>query len=325
MKRTGQAAWADLWLDALAAVWGTRLKRGAAVARAGAVGGLRVRPGGATAGVRDPAGGAYAPQLAVRPLRQDEWAVAATALLADPALAEALDAGLLPPQAASVLIAAGVSLLPSAADLAADCTCGERLPCRHVAALVYALAAALESDPWLLPLLRGRDRAGFVQALAAARAALVPVGLTPQPPLLKGEGEYTASSSSPPPLGEGSAARSSKHPSSSPPPSGEGLGEGAAARSSKHLSSSPPPSEEGLGEGAVANPHFWELGPGWASLAIPSAAPPQPAPALRQLGPPPFWTPPAAFLPHLEPVYAAVTAAVLRFLAGEDGDGSPAD
>ncbi|HUS14912.1 MAG TPA: hypothetical protein VM536_07810, partial [Chloroflexia bacterium] len=48
------------------------------------------------------------------------------------------------------------------------------------------------------------------------------------------------------------------------------------------------------------------------------AAPGHPAPILRQLGPPPFWTPPAAFAGHLEPVYAAVTAALLRLAHGEE-------
>ncbi|MDQ2808647.1 MAG: SWIM zinc finger family protein, partial [Chloroflexota bacterium] len=265
----------------------------------------------ATAGVRDPAGGAYTPQLAVRPLRQDEWVAAATALLGDPVLAAALDAGLLPPGAAPVLTVAGVALLPIAADLAADCACGERVPCRHVAALVYAVAAALESDPWLLPLLRGRDRAGFTQALAVARA-----DLTPQPPSLRRKGEsgfllssteelWEQSSSAPPPLGEGRGERSS----SAPPLKGEGRGE--------QSSSAPPFVGEGLGERSVATPQFWHPGSALATLSIPITAPPQPAPALRQLGPPPFWTPPTAFLPHLEPVYAAVTAAVLRLLADE--------
>jgi len=64
---------------------------------------------------------------------------------------------------------------------------------------------------------------------------------------------------------------------------------------------------------------FWEAGAGPADFYVEIAAPPQPAPLLRQLGPPPFWTPPAAFAAQLEPAYAAVTAAVLRLVHG-DGD-----
>ncbi len=278
MKRNKEPTWADLWLDALTAAWGTSLRRGAALERAGAVGGLRVRPGRIEAAVRDPAGGTFTSRLAVRPLRQDEWPALLTALLADPAVAAALDAGLLPPVIGPVSAAAGVLLLPPADDLAADCACGERMPCRHVAALVYAAAAAVAADPWLLPLLRGRDRAGFAQALAQARAALIP---QPSSQL------RAAGQDSPPFAGSGGEERRS----------------------------SPPPA-------ALQPPPFWELGPGLASLAIPIAAPPQPAPALRQLGPPPFWTPPTAFLPHLEPLYAAVTAAVLGIAAGAAG---PAD
>jgi len=61
--------------------------------------------------------------------------------------------------------------------------------------------------------------------------------LTPQPPLLKGEGEYHASQRiSPPPSGEGSGVGAAAHrvtsSSSSPLPSGEGSGVGAAQSTS---------------------------------------------------------------------------------------------
>ena len=67
----------------------------------------------------------------------------------------------------------------------------------------------------------------------------------------------------------------------------------------------------------------WEAGAGLAEFSVEIAAPPQPAPLLRQLGPPPFWTPPAAFAAQLEPAYAAVTAAVLRLVYGDDGADAP--
>ncbi|HMA33834.1 MAG TPA: hypothetical protein VKY74_05075, partial [Chloroflexia bacterium] len=202
---------------------------------------------------------------------------AAETLLTTPALASALAAGDWPPAVLPALTAAGLALLPGADDLAADCACGARPPCRHVAALCYLFAEALESDPWLLPLLRGRDRAALAQTLAAARARLVPEESTPPPP------------EEPAPL---PAARQGPVPPDSPPRAGP--------------------------EGEQAAPTFWDVGGALEGFYAEIAAPAQAAPLLRQLGPPPFWTPAAAFLGHLEPVYQAVTAAVLRLALGEE-------
>ncbi|HEX6606083.1 MAG TPA: hypothetical protein VF276_04135, partial [Chloroflexia bacterium] len=127
----------------------------------------------------------------------------------------------------------------------------------------------LERDPWLLALLRGRSRAALMDALAEARARLVPdepASPVPEPELL------------PPP-----------EPVLPPPPPA-------------------PPA------------NFWEAGAGLADFYVEIAAPPQPAPLLQQLGPPSFWTPPAAFAAQLEPAYAAVTAAVLRLVYGDDAE-----
>lgn len=245
-------SWSDLWLAALGAAWGARLKRGAALAREGLAVDLQVRAGGAEAQVREPGGPAYRPQLAVRPLAAREWAAGAAALLWAPEVAAALDAGELPPAVAPVLAGVEAPLLPAVADLAVDCPCPERAPCRHVAALVYLLAEALAVDPWLLLLLRGRARPAFYDLLATTRAALVP----------------------------------DLPPEAGPPGPG----------------------------------NFWELAAPLDDFHCALVAPTPPAPLLRQLGPPPFWAPPAAFAAILEPLYAAVSAAVLRLVQGEADD-----
>jgi uncharacterized Zn finger protein len=282
--------WAALWLDSLGAAWGTRLKRGAALERAGAVADLHVRSAGATATVADPTGPSRRVRLAVRPLTGAEWARAATVLVSDPALAAALDAGDLPAEAAPALAAAGVALLPVPADLAVDCLCGDRVPCRHVAALAYALAATVAADPWQLALLRGRARAALLADLAAARAALVP------------EAQSSVAS-----------RQSSVETAADSPTQRSEL---------RNVPAAPLRDENSNPQSAIRNPQScWGLGPTLAEGAVPIAAPPQAAPALRQLGPPPFWTPPAAFAAHLEPVYESVTAAILALLTEDD----PAD
>ena len=272
MPKPAKASWGVLWLDALAAGWGARLKRGAAYTRERQIDGLQVQPGQVAARVGG--GPALQPRLAVRPLSAREWTTAAEALLGAPDLAAALDAGELPPAAAGMLAEVGVALLPGAGEVDSDCACAERQPCRHVAALCYLLAEHLERDPWLLPLLRGRSRAALMTALAEARARRVP----DEPPAPVPEPELPA------PL----------TPAPEPPPAPP----------------APPTS-------------FWEAGSGLADFYVEIAAPPQPAPLLRQLGPPPFWTPPAAFAAQLEPAYAAVTAAVLRLVYSDDAEETP--
>ena len=290
--RTGaETTWSARWLDALAAAgWGARLKRGAAFTREGLAGGLRVRAGQTEAAVQDPAHGDYRPRLAVRPLGAGEWDAIFAALLADPAAWAALDAGAFPAGIEDTLAGAGLSLLPGPDDLAADCACGERAPCRHVAALCYLLAEALDADPWRLPALRGRDRAALLVALAAARAALVPEAAdTPESAARAPAAEAAAA----PLAHDGATAAAEAEPGPVAPDA--------------TLAAAPP----------APPPDFWTPGPGLAAVHADLRAPPQPAPLLRQLGPPPFWTPAAAFAQHLDPVYQAVTDAVLRLALGE--------
>jgi uncharacterized Zn finger protein len=53
------------------------------------------------------------------------------------------------------------------------CTCREwAVPCKHVAAVHYALAAELDRDPFLLFRLRGRTREELTAALRARRVGL---------------------------------------------------------------------------------------------------------------------------------------------------------
>jgi hypothetical protein len=92
-----------------------------------------------------------------------------------------------------------------------------------------------------------------------------------------------------------------------PLPGGERLGEGGTPP--QHL-----PAEPGS---AARRPQAAAEASKEPGAAIHIAAPATPAPLLRQLGPPPFWTPPGAFAGHLEPVYRNVTARILRLALGD--------
>jgi uncharacterized Zn finger protein len=84
--------------------------------------------------------------------------------------AELLD-GRMPEDVDEVLAGCGVSLFPTARELATRCSCPDVAnPCKHVAAVHYVLAQTFDADPFLLPALRGRDRDALLAGLRAVRA-----------------------------------------------------------------------------------------------------------------------------------------------------------
>ncbi len=75
-------------------------------------------------------------------------------------LAALLD-GEMPAQLVDAARQAGVPLLPQPTELDPDCSCPDwGYPCKHAAALCYAIAATIDTDPFVLFALRGRSREG---------------------------------------------------------------------------------------------------------------------------------------------------------------------
>lgn len=67
---------------------------------------------------------------------------------------------------------AGTGLLPAANDLDPSCSCPDHgWPCKHVAALCYQMARLLDTDPFVLLLLRGRGERELVEELGRRSAA----------------------------------------------------------------------------------------------------------------------------------------------------------
>jgi hypothetical protein len=77
----------------------------------------------------------------------------------------------MPEDIEEVLSAEGIHLFPRwRTDLTSRCTCPDNAnPCKHVAAVHYVLARALDDDPFLLFALRGRPREALLGMLAAGR------------------------------------------------------------------------------------------------------------------------------------------------------------
>ena len=147
---------------------------GRRAARAGHVRSLTVSSSLAAASVRGPdEPAAHRARIAVRAFGAAEWSRVETALVAQARFAADLLAGRMPAGIDAVFAGAGLNLLPLSLDeIAMDCTCGHRpMPCVHVAAACYALAASFDTDPFGAFAWRGRSREELLQRLSRLRSA----------------------------------------------------------------------------------------------------------------------------------------------------------
>ena len=167
----GRTWWGRAWVDALeqrARLDPNRLPRGRDYARSGAVGELILAPGEARARVQGRKTEPYEVRIRVRRFTDAEWDRVLTAISARLGHAAALLDGELPPQIAEDAAGAGLDLLPGGGEIGPRCSCPDDAdPCKHSAAACYLVTDALDADPFVLLLLRGRTRD---QVLAGVRA-----------------------------------------------------------------------------------------------------------------------------------------------------------
>jgi hypothetical protein len=167
----GRTWWGAAWVEALeqrARLDPNRLPRGRDYARSGAVGELALAPGEARAQVQGRKTQPYEVRIRVRRFTDEEWDRVLTAISDRLGHAAALLDGELPPQIAEDAASAGLDLLPGGGEVGPRCSCPDEAdPCKHSAAACYLVADALDADPFVLLLLRGRTRD---QVLAGVRA-----------------------------------------------------------------------------------------------------------------------------------------------------------
>lgn len=174
VTRFGLTWWGQRWiaaLEALGAVYANRLPRGRTYARKGSVSDLEVAAGEVTARVQGTRARPYRVRLRLPVFDEPTWQAVTAALAGRVRLSADLLDGRMPEDIDDVLAECGVSLFPTARELATSCSCPDSAnPCKHVAAVHYVLAQAFDADPFLLPTLRGRDRDTLLAALRANRA-----------------------------------------------------------------------------------------------------------------------------------------------------------
>ncbi|EFH28423.1 MULTISPECIES: hypothetical protein [Streptomyces] len=168
-----QTWWGRAWLRALedAALDTGQVKTGRALARAGAVGAVSVRPGRITAVVQNRDRTTHRADVLLAELPAEQWD-----RFLDMALERAGDVAALldremPPHLVEDAAAAGIELLPGLGDLEPECDCGAWDHCGHTAALCYQVARLLDQDPFVLLLMRGRGEHALLEDIQARGAA----------------------------------------------------------------------------------------------------------------------------------------------------------
>lgn len=171
--------WAQRWSSSLDVIQvGRRLGHGRTYARQGRVIELTFEKGSATAMVQGSRDAPYLVRMHFSMLSTADWKRVLRALGEDTDLGGGLFRGEFPQGVEGAFTSLDLSLFPSGqGDLKAACSCPDQAnPCKHVAAVFYALGEEVDRDPFLLFRLRGLDRTELMDALArtpAARAALV--------------------------------------------------------------------------------------------------------------------------------------------------------
>lgn len=168
--------WADQWTRSFEILYGggasrARLQKGRSYSRRGQVTDLEVGPNGVIARVQGSRPKPYQVRVELNRLRRETWGRILHQLAGKAAfLAQLLD-GTLPPEIEDVFFDAGARLFPHGdGDIRSRCTCPDPVvPCKHVSAVHYALAEALQRDPFLLFALRGKSRDQFLQDLRDMR------------------------------------------------------------------------------------------------------------------------------------------------------------
>ncbi|MGI9155723.1 MAG: hypothetical protein ACR2FG_03675 [Marmoricola sp.] len=146
------------------------LLAGRSLARSGRLGAVMVLASMASVVVEVPGQDRVMAQLKVEPL--SEWEIFVDEAARETGFVAALEVGQLPTELVEHADQAGAELLPPPDALETACECRAwTQPCQHALALLYQLAWQIDSDPYVLMLLRGRTREWFVEEVAARQDA----------------------------------------------------------------------------------------------------------------------------------------------------------
>jgi uncharacterized Zn finger protein len=166
--------WGRAWISAMeeASLDVGRLSRGRTYARKGVVGPIVVRPGRFSAPVQGSREEPYRVEVLIDELSDVEWTRFLDTVAAQAGHVAALLEREMPHDLVEAAMDAGVRLLPALGDLDPSCSCpDDGHPCKHAAALCYQASRLLDSDPFVLLLMRGRGERELVAELQRRNVA----------------------------------------------------------------------------------------------------------------------------------------------------------
>lgn len=146
---------------------GARMQRGRRYARTGQVVEVEVSAGVVAAQVQGSRPRPYLVTVALDVPSNQQWTSILGAMQTKVGFVARLLDGEVPTELEEVFAKAGLPLFPTAwTDIRAKCTCPDwENPCKHIAAVLYVLADRLDTDPWLVLLLRGKDQESLLETL----------------------------------------------------------------------------------------------------------------------------------------------------------------
>ncbi|MFR0357468.1 SWIM zinc finger family protein [Streptomyces sediminimaris] len=221
--------WGRAWVTALedSTLDSGRLSRGRTYARQGMVGPVTIAPGQVRAAVQGSRPRPYRCAVHLPVLTGAQWDTLLDTVAARAGHLAALLDGEMPAELVDDARHAGVPLLPQPSELDPECSCPDwGHPCKHAAALCYAIAATIDADPFVVFALRGRGREELLARLRERRSAARTTAAEPAPagvPAARAYAAWAARAEPTPALpGLPEPAPHTSAPASAPPP-GTGL------------------------------------------------------------------------------------------------------
>lgn len=176
MSRYGATWWGKRWLRTLEQLGlsypDSRMARGRSLANKEAVDLMNIETGELSAWVDEPRK-SFGVTVRVAPFTDERWRTFDTVTASRLGnLADLLD-DRLPTGIDRQLEPHGLTLFPSDGEIDTSCPCRDKTKvCVHVIAVQHAFAVVFDDDPYLLPLLRGRDRETVLSSIRSSGPAL---------------------------------------------------------------------------------------------------------------------------------------------------------